>query len=315
MRSHILYHGNCADGFAAACIMSHALCLRQQDETVTMQPLSHDDYPYPQHLRADAGEEVFYVDYTPPASIIHLLMGSPQDSTDLVIPQVALLTIIDHHADKTKLHEGLQFSEDTPVRSIFDTTKSGARLTWEHHFPLPVPPALQLLDWYDLGGPWQHPEDERSERAQNLQAGLMRGMPRTQSAWLPVLLDITNGALIEETIDRGRKFREAAKGIIAAACSSHLWLSIDGHRVPAVTGLSMEHSNDAATLLLEMYPNTAPFAAVFYVQPQTGNIKYSLRSRKGDIDVSAIAARMAYGGGGHPKAAGYSSQAPLPLAA
>lgn len=314
MKSHILYHGNCADGFAAACLMFHALSCRQADESIHLQAVSHDDPAFPEGLHDGNGEEVFYVDYTPPASVIHQLMGSPQDPDDLVIPQVALLTIIDHHADKAKLHEGLVFSEDTPVRSIFDTSKSGALLTWEHHFPIPVPAAILLLDWYDLGGPWQYPEDERSERAQNLQAGLMRSMPRTVSAWLPVLLDGPDGTLMEECIARGAQLRAAAKEIIAAACRNPLWLDIAGHRVPALTGLSMEHANDAATLLLEMYPNTAPFSVVFHVQ-KSGSIKYSLRSRKSGVDVSRIAAQMAPRGGGHAKAAGYSSDAPLPLTA
>lgn len=319
MKIHHLYHSNCADGFAAACVAKYASLY--EEDALTFQAVHYDDpQQTPTGLRSHCGDEVVYLDYTPPQSAIDALMGKTGDYDALSLPEVGMLTIIDHHASAAAIHQGLEFTADTPIRSIFDGSKSGALLTWEHMRPMPVPHAIELLNFYDLGGPWNDPENAKSERAKDLQAGLMRGMARSFDAWLPVLLDEPDGPHITECINRGTLLRGRAQGIIAAACRTPLWLDIAGHRVPALTGLAGEHINDAAHLLLQLYKNTAPFACTFHVQTKTGRIKYSLRSRRGGMNVAEVAAQMEpprpgfNGGGGHPSAAGFSSLDPIPFA-
>lgn len=314
MSTHILYHANCADGFAAACIAVHSMSPLE----LHLQPVRYEDpesEQLPKLLRYAGGEDVMYLDYTPPLRVIESLLGiSKEDCVfPIPVPDVATLFIIDHHGTAEKIHRNLKFSQDTPVVSVFDRTKSGALLTWDKFLPGPAPRAIQLLDFYDLGGPWTDPTHPAAELAKNLQAGLMNSMPRTPEAWLPVLLDSSDGLALTACIERGRRLREISAEIITAACRKHLWLDIAGHRVPAITGINSSQTNDAAHQLLDMYPHTAEFAVVFSVLSKTGQIKYSLRSRKGGFDVAALAASQDSLGGGHHCAAGYASTSPLPL--
>jgi len=318
MTTHILYHANCADGFASACI-AH-LALKDSPTPIVFHAISYDDKcQMPEGLLCYGGEDVYYLDYTPPASTIAALMGTGPEQKEVLIPQVANLTIIDHHSGCAEaIHAGLKWTEDTPVRSIFDRTQCGADLTWNHFFPRQTRPiALQLLSFYDLGGPWQNPKDPKSQAALNLQAGLMRATPRTFAEWMPLLLASHKDEALQTCISLGEKLRQADQEVIAAACRRPLWLDFEGHLIPAITGVSPELTNDACHFLLGMYPS-APFVANFFVDAPSGRIRYRLRSRKDGFNVCDLAKRLDPpteghpGGGGHPCAAGFSTLAPLP---
>lgn len=326
---HLLYHANCADGFAAACIARHALLQRGIAlADINPQPVN---YGWPEQLplgkdRVIGGRDtVTYLDYTPPQGVITALH-------DLQGLRNGDLTIIDHHSTAAPRHTGPDEGPPTRFTSVFSFDYSGAGLAWQHYFPNdPVPPAVQWIEWRDLG----HAFDPalathiRTDLSMNLHAYLFRALPRTFEAWTSLLtLPLPTDNAIQNAVITGSRLRESDRQIIRTAATQPHWLDFSRfelsalcpppyalHRIPAVNGLGAELVSDACKAMLDAYPD-APFAASWYVDHRTGLLTYSLRSRRGsEVNVAQIAAAMAPGGGGHPNAAGFSTPNPVPFTA
>jgi hypothetical protein len=334
---HLLYHANCADGFAAACIARHALLSQGVAlEHINPQPVNYGDRDQ-MPLGADqvlyTGDTLTYLDYTPPQNVIDRFL---EDYPDNIIP----LTIIDHHEKASPLHG--YSPGDTPLfrhkksippfKSIFSFIHSGAGLTWKHFFQTAdTSPATSLIEWRDLGHAFQQPDHPLSTKALNLHAYLFRCIPREFGVWWKLLSGnpLNHNPSLIEAIAIGARLRVADGCIIASAVNACHWLDFSQlpnlelgtwklKRIPAVNGLDTGLISDACTELLRAYPDT-PFAASWFIHPTTGAAVYSLRSRQlghphGHVNVSEIAAAMAPGGGGHPCAAGFQTFTPLPFA-
>jgi hypothetical protein len=263
-------------------------------------------------------DHLYYLDYTPPQPAL--------DWLKILASSLAFksLTIIDHHSSAATRHAGTPF-----FTSVFDLTKSGALLTFEHfHAPgTLIPDPIQLISWRDLGHAFQQPGHRFTAPSFDLHATLMRATPRTYEAWAPILFTHST-VLLGRDLDRGRTLRAFDSHILDAAAYNPLWLSFPSNvvpplggfespaaplRIPALTGLGPEIMSEALSRVL-FYQKSAPFAASWYVNPTTGLFTYSLRSRKNGPNVAEIAAAMAPGGGGHPCAAGFSTCIPLPFA-
>lgn len=299
---HLLYHAQCADGYAAAVIAQRALMLQNvASEAISLQAINYPDHlqtPPDGHLHTE--DHVYYLDYTPPQKTLDFINSYWCKSIKV--------TIIDHHSSAAPRHAGEPF-----FASIFDLTKSGALLTFEHFHPTElVPDAIQLVSWRDLGHAFQQPGHRFTEPAFNLHATLMRATPRTPEAWLPILFTHST-VLLGRDLDIGKKLRAFDSHILDSAAYNPLWLDFHGQRIPALTGLGPEIMSEALSKVL-FYQDSTPFAASWYVDATTGLFTYSLRSRKGGPNVAEIAEAMAPGGGGHPCAAGFSTPIPIPFA-
>lgn len=317
---HLLYHANCADGFAAACIARHALLTSGiAPAAINTQPVNYgwpDQMPLGKDQVLFAGDTVTYLDYTPPQEVIDTIL-------QYWIGTVKL-TIIDHHSTAAPRHQG---SADTPVRfqSIFDLTHSGASLAWNHYFTDQcMPMAVQLIEHRDLGHAFQQPDAAPGPAALNLHAYLFRCLPRTFESWTPVIM--ASWGKIEPLCATGLRLRIADDRMITAAVNKCHWLNFSrsphlpvsvSHPIPAVNGLDAGLISDACNALLKHWPES-PFAAAWYIDAKSGLATYSLRSRPvtdpSHVNVAEIAAAMAPGGGGHPCAAGFSTPNPVPFA-
>lgn len=304
---HLLHHANCADGFAAAVIAQRALKLQGVPaDQIRLQPVNYPDKVQVPTL-IFPGDALYYLDYTPPDATLESLFKLQQSFLDE--SKTFSLTIIDHHSTAKERHSnpGIWFT------SVFDLTKSGALLTFEHFHPKAVvPDAINLVSWRDLGHAFQQPAHRFTEHAFNLHATLMRATPRTPEAWEPILFTHST-VLLGRDLDVGKKLRAFDSHILDSAAYNPLWLDFHGQRIPALTGLGPEIMSEALSKVL-FYQTEAPFAASWYVNATTGLFTYSLRSRKGGPNVAEIAATMAPGGGGHPCAAGFSTPIPIPFA-
>lgn len=299
---HLLHHAQCADGFASAVIARRALMLQGVPaDQIRLQPVNYPDaLQRPQLGCLETEDVIYYLDYTPPQSTLSDLFFAFDDTIKV--------TIIDHHASAAPRHAGEPF-----FTSIFDLTKSGALLTFEHFHPESyIPDAIQLVSWRDLGHAFQQPGHRFTEPAFNLHATLMRATPRTPEAWEPILFTHST-VLLGRDLDIGKKLRAFDSHILDSAAYNPLWLNFHGQRIPALTGLGSEIMSEALSKVL-FYQDSAPFAASWYVDATTGLFTYSLRSRKDGPNVAEIAATMAPGGGGHPCAAGFSTPIPIPFA-
>ncbi len=117
--STCIYHGNCADGFAAAWVVRKAL-----GEGVEFHPGVYQEPP-----PDVTGRDVILADFSYKRPVLEG-MASKANS----------ILILDHH--KTAAEDLV----DLPANVVckFDMGRSGAMLAWEHFFPGEAPPPLLL---------------------------------------------------------------------------------------------------------------------------------------------------------------------------
>ena len=315
---HILYHANCADGFAAAVIAYHAL---KNSGLVNLQPVQYgqpDQMPLGKDGILFPGDTVTYLDYTPPQETIDAFYAEYNNSA---IP----LTILDHHSTAAERHGRdkttgltLENQPNPPFSSGFTLKMSGVSIAWAHFCSGVIfPRIVELIEWRDLGRAFDPANacDPLTDDSLNLHAYLFRCLPRTIDAWTPLFFDQPGprAAALNIALHVGAKLRSIDRSIILSAVANPHWLNFHGDEIPAVNGLDAGLVSDTCTELLRAYP-TAPFAASWFVDSKTGNLVYSLRSRRNStVNVAEIAAASAPGGGGHPNAAGFSTQHPIPF--
>lgn len=262
----VLYHAGCPDGFCAAWVARKAL-----GDGATYRPVSYgDDLP-------DAeGREVYILDFCPPAAdLIRLCRGASS------------LVLLDHHqtAQAVVLQVGSVLS-GVGARCKLKVTdgKAGCRMTWEHFFPGKKAPWLvDYVEDRDLWR-WELPESEAVN-------AYIASKPFRFSEW-DALENCTPGgcALLGEPIIRYRN------RLVDRICANAHMHTLGNYHVPVVNTPILQ--SEAAGRLAE----GQPFAGAWHKDSE-GVERWSLRSREGGINVSEIA--KAYGGGGHPRAAGF----------
>lgn len=282
---YLLYHANCADGFAAMCCAR----LRLGTHNVTYRPIQYSDevqFP-PEIVRGDV---VTYLDYTPKMPTIQSILDHE-----------ARIECLDHHETAKPIHDDAL----VPWESTFDLHRSGAGLAWDrwHGENDGRPQSIQLIQWRDLGHAWhlQHKSNSNTLQSFQLHAFLMRTLPRTFEAWEPWLFR----KLLEPALAIGQQILDLDTRLIQAATADPLWLMLGSYKVPALTGIPYSIVSDALNALVVAYPE-APFAAAWFIDRETGLITYSLRGR-GDFHCGDFARRQDKDGGGHANAAGFTT--------
>lgn len=291
MTTKIIYHQikqgvDCPDGYTAAWAAHKANpdaeiigCWYQCEE---------EDLP-----TVAEGDHLIIVDFSFPSAIIQnwMQMG-------------AKILLIDHH--KTALeHLGFlgaeNFSETIKSQYIFDMTKSGAVLTWEHFFPEePVPLFLKYVQDRDLWNK-QLPDSDaihtvigKLERTFELFDLLVNYQ---DTASLFTVLGALGNVLLAPK-------RKAIAQIVLRAQEA----CIAGYDSIPFVELSASEDYLVSDICEELYTNLFPEA--LFVACLTSEGTMSLRSNKnhieGGFDVSAVA--KIKGGGGHRNAAGYKVQ-------
>ncbi len=124
MKTYVLYHGRCADGFGGAWAAWSAL-----GDGAEYVPVSHGDPP----PTLPAGAPVVMVDFSYHRDVI---LQMKERAGELVI--------LDHHKTAQEALAGLDFAR-------FDMHKSGAILAWEYWHPnAPAPALLRYVQDRDL---------------------------------------------------------------------------------------------------------------------------------------------------------------------
>jgi oligoribonuclease NrnB/cAMP/cGMP phosphodiesterase (DHH superfamily) len=263
----VIYHGDCADGFAAAYAFWHVL--KDQAEYFA----GHYGKPAPDV----ADRDVYLVDFS-----------YPRDVVEGIIAFANSVTLIDHHVSAIKALADVQ-----GLTHYTDLNRSGAVLAWnylqENFF---LQEAVPLLFYHiqdrDL---WKFDLSNTLE----IMAGVFsyefeferwQGFLADEHHWIPRLRQ--EGEVL---------IRQQAKEVKQIIRKNVREMDIAGFLVP-VANTSMYVSETCAELA-----KGRVFAASYY-DTETHRI-FSLRSEKGKgLDVAAIAAY--YGGGGHKNAAGFS---------
>lgn len=260
-----LYHDHCNDGFAAA--LAVWLVYGDNYEYVPVR--------YGEQAPDVTNRDVIIVDFSYPRET---LLKMKNDSSYLLV--------VDHHKTAENSLKGLDYC-------IFDNSKSGAVLAWEHFHPVSEVPDLFLyIQDRDL---WQW----KLEYSRELNAAL-RVVEKDFKIWKDLCF---NKDLLSNLIDKGSIILEYQKTCVESAIKGRnlIPIKLGGYDVAAlnVTHLVSETIGRLAEF--------GPFAVGYF---DTSERRYfSLRSTKqSGIDVAEIAKQ--YGGGGHANAAGFSI--PLP---
>ncbi len=261
-----IYHGNCADGFGAA----YSVWKRFGDE------VEYIAGTYGMTPPDVSGKAVLLVDFSFKRDVIVEMLKS-----------AAAVFIIDHHKTAIEDLQPLLTSDASYVLdAVFDTDKSGAMLAWEHYHGGEPPALIQHIQDRDL---WRF----KLAGTREIQANLF-SYPYDFEVWdrlmhLPTEQLISDGSAIER-----KHFKDIAELLKVVQRR----MLIGGHDVP-VANLPYTFSSDAGHIMAK----GEKFAACYYDTP-AGRC-FSLRSADDGLDVSDIA-KMYPGGGGHPRAAGFT---------
>lgn len=278
----VLYHANCADGFCAAWLCHLAW---PDAEFVPVR--------YGQSPPDVSGKDVLVVDFSYKREIL-LAMHECANS----------LVVLDHHKTAQEDLDGLDFC-------TFDLEKSGARLAWDYLAGRGLLPSHIGGQWTGGGPHWivRYVEDRdlgrifdgtsTLGRSREVNAALS-SYPQDFQMW-----DVLSWGTTSSLRDEGEAILRYQEKVVDDHVRNAREVSLAGHRVLSV---------NATALFSEIGNNLAegrPFSVCYFVR-QDGKIQVSLRSRDGGVDVSEVA-RM-FGGGGHPRAAGFTASPGDPVA-
>lgn len=277
--NYVLYHANCADGFGAAWAAWRAL----GDVYCRYIPVS---YGQPVPALEDA-MDVYILDFSYDRETLRGIRERIGGD----------LTLIDHHETAVRELDG------EPGTTLC-TDRSAAPLAWEHFHPdARMPELLLYIEDRDLWR-WKLP------KSRAISAALSTYVPWTFPGWTLLHQNWFN---TKPTLcDYGKSALHHIEGLVERAARAAQPLRIGDHTAMSVCSSLLQ--SEIAEAVLQFYPEV-DFAAVYTVKP-SGSTRFSLRSRE-DFDVSALAEK--FGGGGHPRAAGFTwpgdlMNVPLPAA-
>ncbi len=265
----VLYHGRCADGFAAALA-----AWRFYGGQVECVGLTHGQAGSVQDLPPLAGRSVYVLDFAFGPELLSAIDA-----------QAARLVLLDHHKSAAEQLAGFQCRCGAVH---FDMGKSGARLAWEFFFAgHPLPDLVRFVEDRDLWS-WQFPETAGFVAALDLE-------PFDFGRWSEIA-DF-GAAEVQAFVARGQamdeKFRHLAQDVARAAQP----LVFNGE-----AGLMVNAPGAFHSLVGELVSRRSGSYALLWSVGEDGQVKVGLRSQRG-YDCSPLAVSM--GGGGHAQACGF----------
>ncbi len=272
MRTVLIYHGGCPDGFGAAWAAR-----RRFGDALQLVPRGHND-GFSAERYQDA--HVIFVDIAP-----------PPDAYRPLAEWAEKLTVLDHHVSAKR-----QFEEDPALAGdlaagghqvLFDLTRSGAVLSWNWFHPgEPTPDLLRYVEDQDLWN-WKL-EGSREVNA------VIASYPRDFVTW-----DRLAEMSVQELVREGTPIARAERIMVERALESAHPVRLGDTKLEAVN--AHFRRNDIGHALAERARFGMPAGAVYRVTRNHVDVSvYSI----GDFDMVQLAAR--YGGGGHSNAAGFS---------
>ncbi len=285
------YHKNCPDGagsmFAAMCYLTE---LSKVDKDFDLSkfgfyPIGHEeDGSITLPEESSQFETIYFLDFAPRRNKL----------LELKVNQK--IVVVDHHVTAKKDLEGID-------NTFFDMTKSSAVLTWEHFFDgikapkAKVPNLFLYLQDRDL---WANALPFTKEINSYL---LSLGRDADDlNDWSLAM------AMLEDPIEKhcpivqnGNVILMQNQNYIKNIIKLARYVKFHGLIVPCVNA-HYHLCSDWLAILAKQSPSKV---AISWHQDSTGKYKYSLRSSSDEVDVSLLA--VIEGGGGHKKAAGFST--------
>jgi nanoRNase/pAp phosphatase (c-di-AMP/oligoRNAs hydrolase) len=268
MKTYVIYHANCLDGFGAAWAAWRNL--RDGAEYI---PINHGD-PLP---KLNTKSKVYLVDISFKRPVMEAMLLKHKH-----------VTILDHHV--TAENELKDFPN-----AKFDMLKSGAMLSWEFFNPEEEAPQLiKHIQDHDL---WKF----ELENTKSFMAYLQTE-PKDFDAWSGLAFKLQDDEEAQYMYSQGRAILKYQAQQIDMICSQSI-LDIDKNGIKFAKVNATTNWSEVGMKLLDIWPE-AQYSQSFYLTNKK-MWKYSLRSR-GDFDVSNVA--LGHGGGGHKPSAGFISE-------
>jgi uncharacterized protein len=278
MKTYVLYHGGCWDGFCAAWV-AHGV-LKGEVEYVSVQ------YGQPPPA-VEPGSRLYILDFCYSREQLFRWWTPGPDA-------IKRLTVLDHHKTAQEALQG--FDEECVANGldvpqiVFDIGKSGGRLTWEYFHGALGEPSPGVVDYTEDRDLWRWALPKSREVN-----ACLRSYPLDFDLW-----DDFGRLAAEELAWRfaapGEAILRRERQIVGEHVRQAHEIELAGHRVLAV---------NATVLLSEIAGELAkgrPFGACYFDRGD-GKRVWSLRSTEDGVDVSEVARLK--GGGGHARAAGF----------
>lgn len=228
MRPLCIYHGNCADGFAAAWVVR-----KEYGGAVDFHPGIYQNEPPEVDDR-----EVIVVDFSYKLDVMRKIADLAKS-----------VTILDHH--KTAIEDLAPLVGHPTVTTDFDLNRSGARIAWDWYFRAEdCPPLIHHIEDRDL---WRF----RLPKTREIQAAVF-SYPYDFEVW-DGLMAMPPEYLAAEGVAIERKHH---KDIAELVRVSQRRMTLGGHSVP-VANLPYTLSSDAG----HMMAKGEPFAACYMDTP------------------------------------------------
>ncbi len=296
MKPLVIYHANCADGYASAFVIWQ----KYKADGAEYVPM---DY-----LRKDADVETLLakVDTVTGRDVYILDFSLPKHLMEYIFTCATKTVWIDHHKTAFemwlgKYSKGLRYiknSKDERVEIVLDDNRCGAWLTWLHFNPSghKVPPTLFML--IDDRDRWQF----KMKGSAEAHAALMALRPWTFYKWSIIS--------IPDLLEVGGKIMQYQNAQIENAMQNvqHIHIPIDltlpGMFDDLAKGLAVNVRDNVSEIGNRLALSSGTFGCCWSVDSK-GVVWMNLRSTDAGTDVSDLARR--YGGGGHRNAAGFKT--------
>lgn len=276
----VLYHANCMDGLGAkfAAWTLYGKC-------ANYIPVHYNE-PLPQELLDRINEpndiEVYIVDFS-----------YDRETLDDLNSKVMKLIVLDHHKTALEALRGAPYA-------IFDMNKSGAVLAWEYFRPgVPVPKLLLHVQDRDL---WKFKLDNTVEILLGFEP-----YKEDMEAWNQATFPKDFESVLESYRVKGETIKTFRDKQIKNTAKNATIISVpidDPNRTNTETyKVALVNATDNISELGAYLNNSLDidFSISYFIRSD-GIVVLSFRSTAGGVDVSKIA--EAFGGGGHPAAAG-----------
>lgn len=284
MKTYVLYHSRCYDGFGAAWAAWNVF---GDDATYLSVSYSKKEVP-----DIEPNSQVYIVDFSYPKEIL------------LELSKTRRVVVLDHHKTAEADLRGLP-SIDTPqwdkdgngVAVLFNMDKSGALITWEYfHGKDSIPWLIKYISDRDL---WKFEYEETKIIHEYL-----KSVSFNFENWTDISrsLDDQTGTGFLKILAAGEAVLNANSKTTKSICERTRVVNFEGYKVGVVNATS--NWSEVGNYVME---NFDVDFAISYGDIETGDTLYSLRSNeRTDVDVSTIAKK--YGGGGHKYAAGFKTK-------
>jgi oligoribonuclease NrnB/cAMP/cGMP phosphodiesterase (DHH superfamily) len=243
MKTYILYHANCPDGFGAA----YAFHQKYGDEATYLP----QEYGYADAPDMEKNAQIFILDFSYKREMLNALKDKHSN-----------IVLIDHHISAKDDLKGLDFAH-------FDMSKSGAVLAWEYLYDTPVPALFNYLQDKDLWT-WKLPHSKEIN-------SFISTVDYNFSDWDNVINNFEKNP--KPFIEIGKSLLKSDCLKVKEIIEHARMISFAGHNVPCVNSPIL--NSEIGHELIKRHPESN-FSVSWFLNKHN-EIKISLRSEGFDV--------------------------------